>query len=74
MFPTQGLEEDGVTAFIEREKILTYRRQTVKHLQDFRSLYHLKRSFSAVIAAAGFNSVQVSDIIHERSGTHAQNT
>lgn len=48
-FHTQRLEEDGVTAFIERKQVLADRRQTVKHLQDLCSLDYLQRYFSAVI-------------------------
>lgn len=73
MFHTQGLEEDGVTAFVERKKVLANRRQTVKHLQDLCSLYYLQRNFSAVIAVTGLYSVQVSNIIQERSVTHTHN-
>lgn len=70
MFHTQGLEEDGVTAFVERKKVLANRRQTVKHLQDLCSLYYLQRIFSAVITVTGFYSIQVSVFIQESSVTH----
>lgn len=63
MFHTQGLEEDRVTAFVERKKVLANRRQTVKHLQDLCSLYYLQRNFGAVITVTGFYSIQVSVII-----------
>lgn len=65
MFHTQGLEEDGVTALVQRKKVLANRRQTVKHLQDLCSLYYLQRNFSAIIAVTGFHSFQVSDIIQK---------
>ena len=38
---TQRLEENGVTALIEGEKILANRGKTVQHLQDLSSLYYL---------------------------------
>lgn len=53
-FHTQGLEEDGVTAFVQRKKILANRRQTVKNLQDLCSFYYLQRNFSAVVTAIFF--------------------
>lgn len=71
MFHTQGLEEDGVTAFVERKKVLANRRQTVKHLQDLCSLYYLQKHFSAIITVTVY-SIQVPDIIQERSGTQTQ--
>lgn len=67
-FRTQGLEEDGVTAFVEREKVLANRRQTVKHLQDLCSLYDLQKHFRAAITVTVY-SIQVSDIVQERSVT-----
>lgn len=73
MFHTQGLEEDGVTAFVERKKVLANRRQTVKHLQDLCSLYYLQRNVSAVITVTFFYSIQVSDFIQERSVKHTHN-
>lgn len=38
---TQGLEEDRVTALVQREEILAHRGQTVQHLQDLGPLDHL---------------------------------
>lgn len=78
LFHTQGLEEDGVTAFVEGKKVLANRRQTVKHLQDLCSLYHLQRHVSAAITVPVFffyyyYSLQVSDIVQERSVTHIHN-
>lgn len=54
MVHTQGLEEDGVTAFVQRKKILANRRQTVKNLQDLCPFDYLQRNFSAVIMATVF--------------------
>lgn len=71
MFRTQGLEEDGVTAFVERKKVLADRRQTVKDLQDLCSLYYLQKHFSAAITVTVY-SIQVSDIIQERSVTQTR--
>lgn len=39
---TQRLEEDGVTALVEREQILTHSGQTVQHLQNLCTFNHLQ--------------------------------